>query len=463
MKKTYLILFITILFSSCSMINHSSSLFGSSSACLFPDTAEKVLPSVVQVTVVDSKYQKIPEGWDFSYNPFDPSPDSLKDNNREFQDEGLGSGIVVKKQGSRYFILTNRHVIGDAEKISVTVSDGTVYPASVAGIDERQDLALISLESEKPIPVISWGDSDSLKVGEWVMAIGSPYGYYSSVTAGIISALGRKNSNGGNISDFIQTDASINHGNSGGALVNLKGELIGINSWITTPTGGSIGLGFALPSNNAVKTVSDIINYGDVRYGWVGLIGGEILQSEIRYYDSNSEINGVFIFQTVIDDPAYRYGLFPGDIVTAVDDIKINDVDLFTRVIGNIGAGEETSFTVLRNSTLQNINIITDLRPKNSDLLKKTSVYWPGISVITLNDSNLQLFDTGNLKSGVIVASIEKNPYFDFFESGDIITEINSIKINNIKDFYSSLKSHDEKNIIKYYRNDIEYIKNSIK
>lgn len=426
-------------------------------AGLFPDTAEKVLPSVVQVTVIDLKYQKIPDGWDFSYNPFDPSPDSLENNKKEFSDEGLGAGIVVEKINNTYYILTNKHVIGEAEKIYVKIHDGTVFSAEVEGMDERKDLAVVSFTTDINIPVIKWGDSDKLRVGEWVMAVGNPYGYNSTVTAGIISGLGRKNSTGGNISDFIQTDASINHGNSGGALVNLRGELIGINSWITTPTGGSIGLGFALPSNNAVKTVSDIISYGEVRYGWVGLIGGELINSEKKYFSGDSDNSGVFIYQTVVNDPADVSGIIPGDIVTAVDDLKIEDVDLFTRIIGNLGADIETVFTVIRNNSVKKINIRTSLRPKNSILSERESLYWPGISVITLNENNSEVFKTGNIDTGVIVANVEKNPFFNFLESGDIITEVNGRIINDITDFYFSLDSNNKKNIIKYIRNDIEY------
>ena len=459
MKKYFSIIFIIIAFSSCSLIS-SGTVSEIGCVSLFPDTAEKVLPSVVQVTVIDLKYQKIPEGWDFSYNPFDPSPDSLKNNEKEFSDEGLGSGIVAEKKGKCYYILTNKHVIGEAENISVKIHDGTVFNAEVTGIDERKDLAVLCFETDKDIPVIKWGNSDNLRVGEWVMAVGNPYGYNSTVTAGIISALGRKNSTGGNISDFIQTDASINHGNSGGALVNLKGELIGINSWITTPTGGSIGLGFALPSNNAVKTVSDIIDYGEVRYGWVGLIGGEILNSEKKYLIKENISSGVFIYQTVIDDPADISGILPGDIVTAVDDIAVRDVDLFTRIVGNLGADIETVFSVIRNNSPRKIRITTSLRPKNSILSERESLYWPGISVITLNEDNKDVFNTGSLDSGVIVANVEDKPFFDFLESGDIIIQINSKEIRNISDFYTSLNRNNKKNIIKYIRNDIEYTNN---
>jgi len=461
MKKLVFLLLSLIILSSCQLLNQGNSAYEVSVAS-FPVIAEKVLPSVVQVTVIDKKYQKIPEGWDFSYNPFDPSPESLKNNEKEFQDEGLGSGIVVRNEGRRYYILTNKHVIGGADHISVKISDGSLFDAEIAGIDERKDLALLYVETDKKIPVIKWGDSDSLRVGEWVMAVGSPYGYNSSVTAGIVSAVGRKNSTGGNISDFIQTDASINHGNSGGALVNLNGELIGINSWITTPTGGSIGLGFALPSNNAVKTVSDIIKYGEVRYGWIGLIGGILLESEKKYYSITAENSGVFIYQTIIGDPAYNNGIKPGDIVIAVNEKKISDVDSFTRIIGSIDSGSEMELTVKRGNVVKKIQLITDLRLNNEELLNNTAVYWPGISVISIDENNIAIFETGNLKYGVIVTNVEKIPYFSFLEAGDVIVEINGNKINNVRDFYnsldSSLISSKEKNIIKYYRNDIEYI-----
>ncbi len=456
MKKSFFLLLFVITFVSCQNIIPEKK-----DPCVssFPEVADLVLPSVVQVTVIDTKKQKIPEGWDFSYNPFNPSPESLENNEKEFKDEGLASGIIVRKEENRYYILTNKHVIGNADEISVKTIDGNIYKASLSGIDERKDLALLHIDTINQLPVIKWGNSDNLRVGEWVIAVGSPYGYDSSVTAGIVSALGRKNTTGDNISDFIQTDASINHGNSGGALVNLNGELIGVNSWITTPTGGSIGLGFALPSNNAVKTVSDIVKYGEVRYGWIGLIGGYLYEYEKTFYNINKNIKGVFVFETVIDDPAYKYGIMPGDYIISVNGIKITDVDTFTRIIGNTDADTEIEITCIRNNKEQTIKVKTELRAGKDELADRDQVYWPGFSVLSIDNENINIVETLNFNDGVIVSYVEKNPFISLFEIGDIIVEINNSSIKNSRDFYYAINNFKEKNIIKFYRDNIEYIK----
>ncbi|MDR1899573.1 MAG: trypsin-like peptidase domain-containing protein, partial [Treponema sp.] len=240
---------------------------------VFRAVADKVLPSVVEVNTVSVRRQQIPNypgiPWEFFFGPRDPEN---RGQEREFRSQGLGSGIIVRmKDGfgsspDTYYVLTNHHVVGDANEISVTVYDGKTYQAELVGKDERRDLAMISFKSSESHPLAVFGDSDTVRVGDWAIAVGNPLGQMFSVTMGIVSAVGRTGGPAGNINDFIQTDTSINQGNSGGPLVNIRGEVIGINTWIASNNsgGGSVGLGFAIPVNNTKRSVDEFISSGTI-------------------------------------------------------------------------------------------------------------------------------------------------------------------------------------------------------
>ncbi|GHV82166.1 hypothetical protein AGMMS49991_07240 [Spirochaetia bacterium] len=200
----------------------------------FRGVADKVLPSVVELKTVSIRKQQVPQfngiPWEFFFGPQDGSPNN-RGQEREFRSSGLGSGIIVRQDKGVYYVLTNYHVVNEANEIAVAVNDGKEYPATLVGKDERKDLAMVSFKTGDFYPLAVLGDSDALKVGDWAIAVGNPLGFMSSVTMGIVSAMGRTGGPGNNINDFIQTDASINQGNSGGALVNIRGEVIGINTW----------------------------------------------------------------------------------------------------------------------------------------------------------------------------------------------------------------------------------------
>jgi S1-C subfamily serine protease len=243
----------------------------------FNQVADKVLPVVVEIDTTNIVSQEVPEWgspFDFFYGPQgnqdnkdNPKNKDNKDNppkKQEFKKQGLGSGVIVRKSGKTVYILTNNHVAGDADEIKVKLNDSREFTAKLVGKDERKDLALVSFETDQNVPVAELGDSDKLRVGDWALAVGNPMGLESTVTAGIVSALGRRGGPGENISDFIQTDAAINPGNSGGALVNIRGQVIGINTWIASTTGTYAGYGFAIPINNAKKALDDFVTRGKV-------------------------------------------------------------------------------------------------------------------------------------------------------------------------------------------------------
>ncbi len=425
----------------------------------FSSVAEKVLPSVVHVRVVDQKTQQTPEGWDFSYNPFTPSPGNIFEEKKEFFEEGLGSGVIIKQDGIRFFAVTNKHVIADADKITVKLFDGEFAEAFIAGVDDRKDIAVIYFDSQNTnIKVISKGDSDTLEVGDLVLAVGSPFGFDSSVTSGIVSALGRKNNAGGNISDFIQTDASINTGNSGGALVNMKGELVGINSWITTTTGGSIGLGFAIPVNNIIKSVDDLINFGEVRYGWIGVIAGYLPDFEKEIFNV-SDKKGIMVFQTIKEGPADINGLLPGDFIMKVNNRETPNVDSLLLAVGEAEEGSDADFLIVREGSVIVKKLKPGLREKKNTLAERTYIYWPGITVITVNKKYINLNDNKDVESGVIISYVEKGAVLESMNAGDVIVEINGNAVKNTRDFYRELSLAKDKISVKYYRENKEYIK----
>jgi S1-C subfamily serine protease len=224
----------------------------------FRQVSQKVLPVVVEIDVVNIIERKTINPFEYFFR-FPGTPNNVEpQQTQKFRQEGLGSGVIVERRGKKVYILTNNHVVGEADEIKVNLYDGRSFPAKLVGKDPLKDLALISIETKEDVPIATMGNSDDVYVGDWVLAIGNPLGFESTVTAGIISAKGRSGT-GQSFTDYIQTDAAINPGNSGGALVNLKGEVIGINTFIASNSGGNIGLGFAIPINNARRAIDDFI------------------------------------------------------------------------------------------------------------------------------------------------------------------------------------------------------------
>ena len=243
----------------------------------FRSISNTMLPAVVEVDVTETKTYTSPFGgmtnpFEFFFGNGNSDDSNNKNNQREYESKGLGSGVIVRKTGDTFYVLTNNHVAGSATKISIKLNDGREFEGKLVGTDSRIDVALVSFESkDSTIPVAKLGDSDKVQPGDICLAFGAPLGYSQSVTQGIVSAVGRNESQMSSISDYIQTDAAINQGNSGGPLVNTYGEVIGINTWIASQSGGSQGLGFAIPINNIKSSIDSFIKNGKVIYGWVGV------------------------------------------------------------------------------------------------------------------------------------------------------------------------------------------------
>ncbi len=421
----------------------------------FRAVSEKVLPVVVEITTTEVIQQEMPEGYTWPFNFIEPDDETGDEAPRieEFESEGLGSGVIVGRDENTYYVLTNNHVIGQADSISVKLYKGESYTAEIVGRDERKDLAMVSFVNEADLDVAVLGSSDELRVGDWVLAVGNPLGYESTVTAGIVSAIGR-NGPSDNISDFIQTDASINQGNSGGALVNLDGEVVGINTWIATPNGVSIGLGFAIPVDNVKNAVDDFIESGEVKYGWLGV--------SITNPDEQTAIDlgieaqkGALIYNLYEDSPADKAGLLPGDFIIKLNNTEISDYMQFTRLVGDVRAGARIEVKLIREGKIMNIPVTIGNRADRAELTSLYGKIWPGLSGRTLDEGLKKEAGLADSLHGVIIAV---EPKTRAAESGlkdyDIITEISGMKINNMMDFFTAL--NDKKNssyLIKVLRN----------
>jgi Do/DeqQ family serine protease len=359
----------------------------------------------------------------------------------------MGSGIVVRRSGETYYVLTNNHVVEEATEISLVAMDGTEYQAELVGKDERKDLAMVSIKTSDRIPVAVLGDSDSVRVGVWAIAVGNPLGFMSSVTMGIVSAVGRTGGPAGNINDFIQTDTSINRGNSGGALVNIRGEVIGINTWIASSSGGgSVGLGFAIPINNAKRAIDDFINSGSSTYGWLGVSltdpDREILQAL-----SAEGKRGAFASQVFIDSPADKGGIKPGDFITHVDGKEARDSTTLSRMVGDLRVGDRAVFTVIRNGAVQDIQVRIEKR--TDEVAANNKKLWPGVIALPISDQIRSSFDLDKNAQGLFVAQVFADSPADIIglKRGDLITGINGERVRDLQGFYRLLRDSTAKEL----------------
>lgn len=424
----------------------------------FRDVSEHLFPSVVNINtekIITTSYNQ----WNFDEDALKGTPfeDFFKYHfpQEESQQKAtsLGSGVIVSSDG---YILTNSHVINDADKINVVLNDGTVYDnVKLVGSDEGGDIAVLKIEGVKNLPAAVLGDSDKLQTGSWVLAVGNPYGFNSSLTSGIVSAMGRDfpvgNSSYGDFSDLIQTDAAINPGNSGGPLVNLYGEVVGINTAIITPTGGSVGLGFAIPINNAKFIMDQIIAHGSVVHGWLG-VGLQELTPELSKNFGTDK--GVIINQVLPGGPGENGGIQPGDVILKIDDEVIDKVSELQQIISRKSPGEKVRILALRNKENITLDVIVGTRPEDKDTVSitqeqpeggNTSVsdeqHWKGLAVSNITDEISRKYNIED-QFGVIVTGVEEGSisYEAGFRGGEIIKKINDYNIKDINDYKNAIK-----------------------
>jgi len=433
----------------------------------FREVAQASLPVVVEINTIDVITQRIPRTqspWDFF---FGPSPDQGDSEEREFRQPGLGSGVIVKKNGNKVYVLTNNHVAGQAEEISINLYDGREFKGKLVGTDPRRDLAVVTFETREEIPVANLGDSESLQVGDLVLAVGNPFGFESSITMGIISALGRQADAGSSVAsltDYIQTDASINPGNSGGALVNLSGQVIGINTWIASRTGSSAGLGFAVPINTAKKTVDEILTKGRVEYGWLGVQIMDVDPQRFPEYreDFNlKDATGSFVLNIYKGSPAYKAGIRPGDYITAIGGNDIKNTGELTQIVGNLPPGNRYQVELMRNGKAETVDIKLAIREEDKEIAAQSKNLWPGMSVASISEDLRKQLSIPDKLQGVLVIGVHEGSPAAIagFRQGDIIQEVDDKRINSAYDFYSALNAASGKEVMmRLFRQDNEIV-----
>jgi Do/DeqQ family serine protease len=404
----------------------------------FRTVAARTLPVVVEVNVVNRVTQRTQDApLDFFFGTPRNQPQE-----REFDRPGRGSGVVVARDGRTVYVLTNHHVAGEAYKIEIILHDGRIFEGSIVGSDELMDIALLSFETRDEVPIAPLGDSNTLYPGDWVFAVGNPLGFQSTITAGIVSATARTAQPGSRMSgvtDYIQTDAAVNRGNSGGPLVNLDGEVVGINTWIASQTGGSIGLGFAIPINNAKRAINDFLTTGEVAYSWLGVqvssLGATLAQSMEIDRSAGAFVSGVFE-----GSPGQESGLLPGDVIVRIGDTAIDSSSTLVRIVANLEPEQSVPFELIRGGERLTLSVRTGRRTADSGT--ETPPY-PGVNVAPLTSEVREQLGLSARVNGVVVGSVTANSAAadSGLRNGDTITAINGATIRSLNDFYRELNS----------------------
>ncbi|MDD2272212.1 MAG: DegQ family serine endoprotease [Desulfuromonadaceae bacterium] len=411
--------------------------------------AKKLKPAVVNISTAKTikprqQFQR-PFGGQFKNDPFHDFFERFFDDvqPQTFKQRSLGSGFII--EGG--YILTNNHVIAGADEIKVKLADNREFKAEIKGADERLDLALLKIDAKETLPTAHLGDSDAIQVGEWVMAIGNPFGLSETVTAGIVSAKGRVIGSGP-YDDYIQTDASINPGNSGGPLFNSQGEVIGINTAIIS---GGQGIGFAIPVNLAKSIIPQLRENGKVTRGWLGVVIQPVTADLAMSFGLESE-KGALLSEILPGSPAEKSGMKPGDIILVFDGKKINEANDLPRQVAATAIGKKVAMTIMRNGKeLKILAVIENLKENAADEVGAATQDKLGLTVRELTKDlaeRLQLKDT----TGVVVTALKPNGLAQDagIAAGDIIKEINGTPIASLEDYDKAVAAHKKGQVIRF-------------
>ena len=427
-------------------IAHSSSVPES-----FADLAEKLSPSVVNIsttTVIEQKSREMP-----SFPPGSPFEDFFKQfekpGGKKRKAQSLGSGFIIDKSG---YIITNNHVIDNAEKIMVILYDDTSFEATVVGKDPKTDVALLKINPKKTkLSAVKFGDSNKLRVGDWVMAIGNPFGFGGTVTAGIVSARGRNLS--GSYDDYIQTDASINRGNSGGPLFDMNGNVVGINTAIFSQSGGSVGIGFAVSSNLAKQVTDKLKQYGRTKRGWLGVLIQEI-SKEIADSLGMKSVKGALVSSATEGGPAQKAGVKTGDVILKFNGIDIDTMKELPKVVAGTPVGKSVPLVILRNGKKITLNVVLgelelaekeNLITKSSGNKKSKSKTFEKLGFVAeeLSKSNIEKFKLKKIKAGILISSVKEGSVAQEagLLPGMVIVRVGQIEVNSIDVIEDAIKN----------------------
>ena len=413
----------------------------------FADLAEELMPSVVNISSTQT-IKTTANPFPFQFPPGSPFEDMFKEFNRpsERKATALGSGFIIDKKG---IVVTNNHVIQGAEDIIVSVNGSTEYKAKVLGTDPYMDLAVLQIESDEKFVPVSFGDSDKARVGDWVIAIGNPFGFGGTVTSGIISS---RNRDIGltRYDDFIQTDASINQGNSGGPLFNLEGKVIGINTAIIAPgSSGSIGIGFAIPSNPASQVISQLIEFGETKRGWLGVRIQEVTK-EIADVEKLEKPAGALVASVSEKSPASRAGIKAGDIILEFDGKKVDTMRTLPKLVAQTKVGKSVLVKIWRNQKLISKKVLLgrlesskEFKAENKTELdeeKSLKVEELKILIRDLNKDDISKRGLPKNTTGVVVTQILQGSPLMFISVNDVIVELQKKKVTNSIQFSNLIK-----------------------
>jgi serine protease Do len=420
----------------------------------FSEVAKKASPAVVFVQV---EKMTSGSGSPFQFNdPFDLFNDDFFERffrnqrpefkQKKYRQMGQGSGFIISKDG---LILTNNHVVGDADTIIVRLKDGREFKAEVVGTDPKSDVAVVKITTGEDLPVVPLGNSDNLELGEWVIAIGNPFGLLETVTVGVVSAKGRSNVGIADYENFIQTDAAINPGNSGGPLLNLDGEAVGINTAIFSRSGGYMGIGFSIPVNMAVSIKDQLIAKGKVTRGYLGIIIQPLSQDMAKSFGLN-HTKGVLVSEVASNSPAEEGGLKSGDIITELDGKEVEDVSQFRNTIAMINPGQKVALGIFRDKEVIHKDIVVGTLPEDG---KEAKVSKPrdqmtskfGFSVQNLTPELADRFSY-EMDEGVIITRVEDGSPAEFegLEPGQLIISVNNKKVKSVDEFNKAVKESEE-------------------
>lgn len=440
----------------------------------FADLAAKLLPAVVNVSSTQTITAKNSPGAGPEMPNFPPgSPfeqffkDFLNRNRPGGGDaqpmprrtQSLGSGFIIDPAG---YVVTNNHVIDGADEVSVTLQDGTTLQAKIVGRDESGDLALLKVKSDKPLPTVAFGDSSQSRVGDWVLAIGNPFGLGGTVTAGIVSARGR-DIHQGQYDDFIQTDAAINRGNSGGPLFNMDGQVIGINTAIFSPSGGSIGIGFSIPANAAKNIVAQLKEYGHPRRGWLGVKIQQVTP-EIAESLGLKDASGAMVAGVTDGGPAEKAKIRGGDIILKFDGHDVKEMHTLPRIVADSEVGKEVPVVIWRDGKEMTVETTLAERPaeeqlasadsgKPADVTKPTDIAGLGMKVAPITQDLKDKFQLQDNQKGVVITDVDPNtPAADRgLRPGDVIAEVQQTEVTTPADIQKQVdaaRKADRKNVL---------------
>ena len=419
----------------------------------FADLADSVSPSVVNITtstVVEGRTGPqgiVPEGSPFEdfFRDFQNRDD---EGQRPRRSSALGSGFVISEDG---YVVTNNHVIDGADEILIEFFSGQELPAKVVGTDPNTDIAVLKVEADEPLDFVSFGDSDTARVGDWVMAMGNPLGQGFSVSAGIVSARNRALS--GSYDDYIQTDAAINRGNSGGPLFNMDGEVIGVNTAILSPNGGSIGIGFSMASNVVTRVVDQLKEFGETRRGWLGVRIQDVTE-DVAEAMGLEEASGALITD-VPEGPAKEAGLLSGDVIMKFDGVDVKDTRGLVRQVGNTSVGKTVRVVVFREGGTKTISVTLGRREEAERAVPVAQPGTPpevqekdvlGLKLSVLTDDRRTELGLSEDASGLLVLEVDETSeaYEKGLRGGDLITEAGQQKVKSLEDLDDRIEEAKE-------------------